>query len=68
MNRIAIDPNPTVNTNYGLVQGLLTVSLLGEVYQSFQGIPYAKPPLGELRFKVNVLRKCFYQVKMCARA
>lgn len=42
-----------VNTNYCLVQGLLTVSLFGNIFYSFHGIPYAKPPLGELRFKVR---------------
>lgn len=42
-----------VHTNYGFIQGIITVSLLGDVYHRFQGIPYVQPPLGELRFKVN---------------
>lgn len=59
MEQILSAPNAAiVNTSYGLVQGLLTVSLLGDAYYSFQGIPYGKPPVGELRFKVNVSSKC----------
>ena len=42
-----------VSTGYGPVQGTARTSLYGTGYVSFQGIPYAKPPVGELRFKVR---------------
>ncbi|XP_053676470.1 esterase B1-like [Anopheles nili] len=40
-----------VNTGLGPVKGTTRTSLYGTEYVSFQGIPYAKPPVGELRFK-----------------
>lgn len=43
-----------VATNYGLVQGVATLSLLNDVFFKFMGIPYAKPPVDALRFKVSV--------------
>lgn len=42
-----------VQTNYGKVQGRHRVSVEDNKYVSFQGIRYAKPPVGELRFKVQ---------------
>lgn len=43
----------TIDTNYGQVRGIYQTSLLTEKsYFSFRGIPYAKPPIGDLRFKV----------------
>lgn len=44
-----------VDTNYGPVRGLKRTSTVGDQYFSFRGIPYAKPPVGELRFKVCVI-------------
>lgn len=42
-----------VETNYGAVRGFLKKTLLnGKPYYAFRGIPYAKPPIGERRFKV----------------
>lgn len=43
--------NTVVKTNYGPVRGLLRKSAVGEEYLSFRGIPYGKPPIGELRFR-----------------
>lgn len=44
-------------TDKGLVMGeILTTVLKNQEYLSFQGIPYAKPPVGKLRFKVNNLK------------
>lgn len=44
--------NLIIDTKYGPVRGTSRKSLLGQEYLSFQGIPYAKAPVGELRFKV----------------
>ncbi|XP_062544104.1 esterase B1-like [Armigeres subalbatus] len=46
--------NLIVDTMYGPVQGATKTSLLGQEYLSFQGIPYARAPIGELRFKPPV--------------
>uniref|UniRef100_UPI00242AE8CB carboxylesterase family protein n=1 Tax=Pseudophaeobacter profundi TaxID=3034152 RepID=UPI00242AE8CB len=41
-----------VTTKSGKLRGLVkTSALANKSYQSFQGIPYAKPPIVELRFK-----------------
>ena len=36
----------TVKTKYGIIQGIVENG-----YTNFKSIPYAKPPIGELRFK-----------------
>lgn len=43
-----------VQTNYGPVRGCKRQSIVGEEYLSFRGVPYARPPLGDLRFKVKL--------------
>lgn len=43
---------PIVLTSYGPVRGRKRTSVNQVDFYSFQGIPYAKPPIGELRFKV----------------
>ena len=52
-----------VNTKYGPVQGAIRTTETGKGYFSFQGIPYAKPPVDKLRFRVRtfsfLLRTCF---------
>ncbi|KAJ8723117.1 hypothetical protein PYW08_003029 [Mythimna loreyi] len=41
-----------VNLNQGQLRGEQLVTVTGEsTYYSFKGIPYAKPPIGSLRFK-----------------
>lgn len=42
---------PLVSTVQGQVCGRVATATAGFPYHSFQGIPYAKPPVGELRFK-----------------
>lgn len=43
----------TVETDYGAIRGRVEKSLIHQKkYYSFKGIPYAKEPTGELRFKV----------------
>lgn len=47
----------TVKTEYGLVRGQLNTTYLQQKpYYAFKGIPYARPPIGELRFKVSLFR------------
>lgn len=44
----------TVNTKLGQIRGIRKTSLLKQTdFYSFKGIPYAKSPTGELRFKVS---------------
>lgn len=53
---IAECSGPTVSTRQGLLCGRLARAGYGRAafaYHAFQGIPYARPPLGELRFKVR---------------
>lgn len=46
------DVYKTVQTNNGLIRGRLNQTLLQKKnYFSFKGIPFARPPLRELRFK-----------------
>nr|XP_022900834.1 esterase FE4-like [Onthophagus taurus] len=41
----------TVCTKQGVVRGIESKNYKDGIFYSFYGIPYAKPPLGELRFK-----------------
>lgn len=42
-----------VKTRQGQLRGKKVTTANGFAYYSFQGIPYAKPPIGALRFKVS---------------
>ncbi|CAK1551294.1 unnamed protein product [Leptosia nina] len=44
-------PNPIVRVHHGLVQGSWKESTNGRTYASFQGVPYARPPVGKYRFR-----------------
>lgn len=43
---------PLVNIHQGQLKGKHFLSRSGRNFFAFQGIPYAKPPVGNLRFKV----------------
>ncbi|XP_065091102.1 esterase B1-like [Ochlerotatus camptorhynchus] len=45
---------PTVQLSAGKVRGLTERLPNGEAYHFFKGIPYAKPPIGKLRFQPPV--------------
>lgn len=52
-----IDGSLVVNTNSGKLEGREVPSILqNEKYYAFAGIPYAKPPVGALRFMVSEKR------------
>lgn len=44
---------PIVLTGLGHVRGSVQRSRLGELFYAFRGIRYAKPPVGDLRFRVS---------------
>lgn len=44
---------PVVTIEQGRLKGKTGADYDGNKYYSFQGIPYAKPPLGKLRFRVS---------------
>lgn len=49
------DEFEVIETNDGKVRGVRQKTLLQNVdFYSFKGIPYAKSPTGELRFKVSI--------------
>lgn len=43
----------TVEVEEGSLKGTTRTDINGRTIYGFQGIPYAKPPVGELRFKVS---------------
>ncbi|KAJ8924063.1 hypothetical protein NQ315_006840 [Exocentrus adspersus] len=43
--------NILVTVQEGILRGRLLTDISGNLFYGFQGIPYAKPPLGKLRFK-----------------
>lgn len=55
-------------TTYGVIRGVKWHSLYGGDYVSFEGIPYAKPPLGELRFRAPQEPEPWTGVKKCTKA
>ncbi|KAJ8920752.1 hypothetical protein NQ315_004892 [Exocentrus adspersus] len=44
---------PVFDTVYGQVYGTVEWARYGRQYYSFRGIPYAKPPINDLRFKAS---------------
>lgn len=50
---------PVVKIVEGQLRGIIEKSIYGKSYAAFKGIPYAKPPIGELRFQVNACRELF---------
>lgn len=48
----AMNANVVAKTTYGPVRGIQRTSIVGEEYLSFRGVPYARPPIGDFRFKV----------------
>lgn len=46
---------PIVETSAGKVLGYEMISRAGRTFLAFSGVPYAKPPVGKLRFQVVIL-------------
>lgn len=47
---------PTIAVSQGVVRGIEEKLPNGGSFYSFKGIPYAEPPIGELRFEVSMFR------------
>lgn len=46
-------PSPVVTSSKGKIKGIVSVTSRDrKPYSAFMGIPFAKPPVGNLRFKV----------------
>lgn len=50
---INMNDTVVVTTRQGKLRGKRVMTANGVAYYSFKGIPYAKPPIGALRFKVS---------------
>ncbi|XP_076182913.1 carboxylic ester hydrolase-like [Ptiloglossa arizonensis] len=46
-----LDDAPRVKTPLGSIKGYHLLSANGKQYEAYEGIPYALPPIGKLRFK-----------------
>ncbi|CAH0669351.1 unnamed protein product [Chilo suppressalis] len=64
---------PSLDIDYGTVQGSWSNSLRGRPYACFEGIPYAEPPVGSLRFqpleshlfqRMSVIRLLVYKLSI----
>lgn len=53
-----------VETSYGDVVGSYGFSSCGRRFEAYRGIPYAQPPVGDLRFKVPHRRRRMFTDKM----
>lgn len=50
-----------IETEFGFIQGeRMQTFFENETFCAYRGIPYAKPPIGDLRFKVKTL--LFFQI------
>ena len=46
-----------INTKYGPVEGHVVTLGSGQQVLSFLGVPFARPPIDELRFRVSTITK-----------
>lgn len=51
-----------VQTEQGELRGVVCENNEGK-YLAFKGIPYAKPPIGKLRFKVRVIGMIIFFIR-----
>lgn len=58
------DSSPTVALSLGKIRGENVKTNSGVNYYSFRGIPFAEPPVGELRFAVKFQKFSSYQIDL----
>ncbi|KAH8420847.1 hypothetical protein KR222_006734, partial [Zaprionus bogoriensis] len=61
------EASPVVQTTHGPVRGTLLKTLYDEQFYGFDGIPYAQPPVGELRFRAPQLAKSWNGILDCTK-
>lgn len=44
---------PLIELPIGKVSGIIEKTIDGKDYYAFRGVPYAKPPINDLRFEVD---------------
>lgn len=52
--------SPIIKVEQGELQGGEGITENGKKYFYFKGIPYAEPPIGDLRFKVSFTNYLLY--------
>lgn len=52
---ISEDPAPSVHLPLGKLEGYIKETITGKKVLAFEGVPYAQPPVGHHRFKVNFI-------------
>ena len=45
--------HPIANTKYGSVEGISVPVHTGQIIDTYLGVPYARPPIGDMRFMVG---------------
>lgn len=65
--RLSTNETAVVNTEYGQVKGVKRLTVYDDAYYSFEGIPYAQPPVGELRFKAPQKPTSWTGVRDCSQ-
>ncbi|XP_054091915.1 esterase B1 isoform X1 [Zeugodacus cucurbitae] len=63
--RFRTNEKTIVSTIYGPVKGVKRKSIYGDSYYSFEKIPFAKPPVGELRYKAPQPPDPWIEVRSC---
>ncbi|XP_017488211.1 PREDICTED: esterase B1 isoform X1 [Rhagoletis zephyria] len=65
--RMRTNEKVITDTVYGKVKGVKWHSIYGGSYYSFEGIPFAKPPIGHLRFRAPEEPEPWTDVRRCTR-
>jgi len=66
-HRLATRETVVAETTHGKIKGLKRFTVYDQTYISFESIPYAKPPIGPLRFKAPQELESWTDVRNCIR-